>query len=157
MMSDEIRCSIEFRADDSRESPGRIVGTLLVYGERAGDRPEVFAPDSLTFADGGLVLNRQHERRNPIMRFTPEVRGRELVIDAKLPNTSAGRDAASEVKSGLLRGLSIEFVSKREENRGGLRTILSGELRGAGLVDSPSYSGSSVAVRRQGGRVERWR
>ena len=144
-MNDEIRCSIEYRADDSRESPGRIIGTLLVYGERAGDRPEVFAPDSLTFADGGLVLNRQHERRNPIMRFTPELRGRELVIDAKLPNTSAGRDAAAEVKSGLLRGLSIEFVSKREENRGGLRTILSGELRARAL---------SI---RQVTRVRRWR
>ena len=157
MMSDEIRCSIEFRADDSRESPGRIVGTLLTYGERSSDRPEVFAPDSLTFADGGLVLNRQHERRNPIMRFTPELRGRELVIDAKIPNTSAGRDAASEIKSGLLRGLSVEFIATRQESRGGIRTILAGELRGAGLVDSPSYSGSSVAVRRQGGRVDRWR
>ena len=91
------------------------------------------------------------------MRFTPELRGRELVIDAKLPNSTAGRDAAIEIKSGLMRGLSVEFVSKREENRGGIRTILAGELRGAGLVDSPSYSGSSVAVRRQGGRVERWR
>ena len=156
-MSDEIRCAIEYRADDSRESPGRIIGTLLIYGEKAGDRPEVFAPNSLTFADGGLVLNRQHERRSPIMRFTPEVRGRELLIDAKLPNTSAGRDAAFEVKSGLLRGLSIEFIATRQENRGGIRTILAGELRGAGLVDSPSYKGSSVAVRRQGGRVERWR
>ena len=47
---------------------------------------------------------------------------------------SAGRDAAAEVKSGLYcADLSIEFISKREENRGGLRTILSGELRGAGL------------------------
>ena len=134
-MSDEIRCAIELRADDSRESPGIIVGVLLRYGERASDRPEVFEADSLTFADGGLILNRQHERRNPIMRFTPELRGRELVIDARLPNTTAGRDAASEVRSGLMRGLSIEFIAKREENRGGLRTILAGELRGAGLVD----------------------
>ena len=76
----------------------RMVGTLLVYGEKAGDRPEVFAPDSLTFAMVGWFLNRQHERRSPIMRFTPEVRGRELVIDAKLPNTAAGRDAAAEVQ-----------------------------------------------------------
>ena len=111
---EEIRCSIEFREDDSRESPGRIVGTLLSYGKRSTDRPEVFAPDSLTFGKD-LVLNRQHERRAPIMRFTPEVRGRDLVIDAKLPNTTAGRDAAFEVRSGLLRGLSIEFVSTREE------------------------------------------
>ena len=79
------------------------------------------------------------------------------MIDARLPNTTAGRDAAIEVKNGLMRGLSIEFVSKREENRGGIRTILAGELRGAGLVDDPSYSGSLVAVRSRGGRTERWR
>ena len=51
----------------------------------------MFAPGSLTFAAGGLVLNRQHERRNPIMRFTPELRGDALVIDAKLPSGNIGR------------------------------------------------------------------
>ena len=128
----EIRCAIEIR-DETDGGPGRIVGTLLTYGERAGDRAEVFAPGSLTFAAGGLVLNRQHERRNPIMRFTPELRGRALVIDAKLPSTAAGKDAAAEVKSGLMRGLSIEFNASREENRGGVRTILAGVLQGAGI------------------------
>ena len=138
MNVEEIRCSIEFRADDSRESPGRIVGTLLTYGETAGDRAEVFAPGSLTFPSGGIVLNRQHVRKAPILRFVPELRGGALVIDAKLPNTSAGRDAAEEIRGGLFRGLSIEFNASREENRGGVRTILAGVLHGAGLVDSPS-------------------
>ena len=59
---DEIRCAIELRADDSRESPGRIVGTLVTYGERASDRPELFEAGSLTWPDGGVVLNRQHTR-----------------------------------------------------------------------------------------------
>ena len=104
-----------------------------------------------------MVLRRQHVRQSPILRFVPQLRGNALVIDAKLPNTSAGRDAASEVRSGLFTGLSVEFTAKQEENRGGIRTILAGELHGAGLVDSPSYSGSRVAVRRQGGRVDRWR
>ena len=38
---DEIRCKIEVREDESRLSPGRIVGTLITYGERASDRPEL--------------------------------------------------------------------------------------------------------------------
>ena len=150
-MDNEIRCSIEYRVDDTRESPGKIYGVLLTYGEKAADRPEVFAPNSLTFADGGLILNRQHQRHSPIMRFVPQVRGNELVIDARLPNTAAGRDAASEVRSGLFRGLSIEFNASREENRGGVRTILAGVLHGAGLVDTASYKGSTVAVRNKGG------
>ena len=57
----EIRCSIELRADASRESPGRIVGTLLTYGERASDRPELFEQGSLQWDEKtGIVLNRQH-------------------------------------------------------------------------------------------------
>ena len=34
-MKDEIRmCSIELRADDSRQSPGRLYGVLMKYGVR---------------------------------------------------------------------------------------------------------------------------
>ena len=51
-MTRELRCKIEYRADDSRQSPGRIVGTLMTYGERAADRPEVFAADSLRWGRG---------------------------------------------------------------------------------------------------------
>ena len=46
-MADEIRMAIECRADEDRLGPGRIVGTLMVYGKRARDRAEVFEPGSL--------------------------------------------------------------------------------------------------------------
>ena len=67
-MKDEIRCAIEFREDTDRTGPGRLVGTILTYGQRAKDRPEVFEPGSLTWPDTGVVLNRQHARGAPIMR-----------------------------------------------------------------------------------------
>ena len=41
-MSDEIRCKIEYREDESRQSPGRLYGVLMPYETRAVDRPEVF-------------------------------------------------------------------------------------------------------------------
>ena len=41
-MKDEIRCSIEVREDEARLGPGRLVGTIMRYGERAADRPELF-------------------------------------------------------------------------------------------------------------------
>ena len=67
-MNDEIRCSVELRADDSRQGPGRLVGRIVRYGERARDRAELFEPGSLTWPADGVVLNRQHERGAPIMR-----------------------------------------------------------------------------------------
>ena len=80
-MKDEIRCAVEFREDTDRTGPGRLVGTVLTYGQRAKDRAEVFEKDSLSWPSDGVVLNRQHARGAPIMRVIPELRGDALVID----------------------------------------------------------------------------
>ena len=68
----------------ARRSPGRLVGTVLTYGERASDRAEIFETGALTWPEGGVTLNRQHQRGAPIMRVTPEVRGDAIVIDVLL-------------------------------------------------------------------------
>lgn len=146
---DEIRCAFELREDDSG-SPGRITGVLLRYGERAADRPELFEADSLRWAAEGIVLNRQHNRAAPIMRVVPVVKEGAVMIDAPLPDTLAGRDAAAEIRGGLMRGLSVEFRAVKESFEGNLRRIKEAVLGGAGLVDSPSYAGSGVEVRDRG-------
>ena len=148
----EIRCSVELRQDDA--SPGRLYGVLLNYDERAADRAETFERGALEWPDAGVVLNRQHSRQSPIMRVVPEVRGAAVVVDAPLPDTAAGRDAAREIRDGLFTGLSVEFRAKRQRYVGGVRRISSALLRGAGLVDDPSYRGSRVELR---GRTERRR
>ena len=151
---DELRCAIEYRADESRQSPGRIVGVLLSYGEQALDRAEKFEAGSLHWPDGGIVLNEQHNRQAPIMRFTPEVVGKEVRIDAPLPDTQRGRDAATMVKNGTFQGLSIEFRSEAEGRSAGTRMIRRASLSAAALVDSPSHK-SSVEVRGKAGRRPR--
>ena len=145
-MADEIRMSIEIRQDDSRQSPGRIVGTMLTYGRKARDRAELFESGALSWPDDGIILNRQHERGKPIMRIVPEVRGKELVIDSLLPDTQAGRDAATEIRNGLFKGLSIEFRALRQKYVGGIRRISKGMLTGLAVVDSGSYD-TTVEVR----------
>ena len=153
---DEIRMKIEFREDETRQTPGRLVGTLVTYGERASDRAEVFEIGSLSWPDDGVILNRQHLRQSPIMRVLPVVEGNEVKIDAALPDTSAGRDAAAEIRGGsdglaLFRGLSVEFKAVRQSIVAGVRRISAAVLSGAAIVDSPSFSGSSVEVRAKGG------
>ncbi|MCY3813971.1 MAG: HK97 family phage prohead protease [Gammaproteobacteria bacterium] len=146
-MNIEIRCAIEYRADQARLSPGHLSGVLLTYGERARDRREVFAPGSLSWPDDGVVLNLAHDRKRPVMRCTPLLEGRDVRIAFDLPDTTAGRDAAVMVRNGTLRGFSAEFVAIDEGRRDGLREIRAARLVGAGLVDDAAY-GNSAEVRR---------
>ena len=152
----EIRCRIEYRADETRQSPGRLYGRLLTYGERAADRPERFAPGALSWPDGGIPLRRQHNRNQPIAQIVPRIEGDGLIVDQPLPDTTAGRDAAAEVRAGLLRGMSVEFRSERERQHGGIREIERAALVGAGLVDEPSYRSAVVELRGRGGRRRLW-
>ena len=138
---------IEYRAADEYASgPGTIAGRVLTYGERALDRPERFMPGALSWDAAGVMLHRQHNTKLPIMRLIPEVRGREVWIDAKLPDTTIGRDTAIEVRNGTFKGLSVEFGSLRETRQAGVRQIHRAMLTGIGLVGESSYS-TTVEVR----------
>ena len=154
-MSDEIRCSIECREDETRRGPGRIVGRILTYGERATDRPELFERGALTWPADGVVLNRQHARGAPIMRVLPTQVGDELRIDQALPDTIAGRDAATEIRGGLMRGLSVSFQAGRQAFVGGVRRISQASMTAVGLVDSPSYDAPVEVRARVHGRRHR--
>ena len=153
----EIRCAVEFRADETRQSPGRLTGTLLTYEKRATDRAELFKDGALSWPENGIVLNVQHDRKQPLTRFTPVIEGREVRVDVPLPDTGAGRDIATLVRNGTMTGLSIEFRSRQESQRNGLREVRAAELLGAAVVDSPSYQGQlEVRERRRQGRLPRW-
>ena len=151
-----LTCTIECRADTSRQSPGILRGVLIRFGEIASDRRERFAADSLHWPATGIPLRRQHVRSQPIAQITPRVENNALIVDQSLPDTVAGRDAAAEIRGGLLRGLSIEFKAERERQHGGVRVIQRAELVGAGLVDAPSYDSATVEVRGRGGRRRVW-
>lgn len=149
----ELRFAIELR-DGPEGCPGLLSGTLLTYGEVSPSHREVFAPGALSWPKAGIVLNRQHNRGLPIMRVVPQQDGNRVLLNAPLPDTVAGRDAAQEVRDGLFRGLSVEFHAVRDVRRAGLRHVLEAVLRGAGLVTDPSYTGSLVTVR-SAGQVDR--
>ena len=148
---------IRIEADPNRGGPGILAGVLMPYGERAADRPEMFEAGALHWPADGVLLRAMHKRENPIARFTPEASESEVRASIELPDTTAGRDAAANVRAGVLKGLSVEFHSERERMDGGLRVIERAALVGAGLVDSGAYAGASVEVRNEGqGRRRLW-
>ena len=154
-MKDEIRCAVECRQDETRSGPGRLVGRILTYGQRAVDRAELFERGALTWPADGVVLNRQHTRGAPIMRVQPTQVGDELRIDQALPDTVAGRDAATEIRSGLLRGLSVSFQAARQSFAGGVRRISSAAMTAVAVVDDPSYDAPVEVRARVHGRRHR--
>lgn len=151
MEAAELRCAIEFRADESRQSPGILHATLMVYETRARSRRETFARGSLEWPEHGIVLNTQHSRADAFARVVPTDRGDDVVIDVALPDTAKGRDIATEMRSErpLYRGMSVEFVAREQHWRNGLRVIDRAELRGAALDTSPDYD-APIEVRASG-------
>ena len=144
---DLLTCEVRFTEDESRQSPGRMTGTLLTYEVRAKDRPELFKRSALTWGDKGIVINEMHDRQRPILRALPFLDGDSLKIDQKIPDTQRGRDAATNIREGVFTGLSVEFHALQEVRRAGVREISKGYLSAGGLVDVPSYSDSLVDVR----------
>ena len=144
---DTLLFEIRQAEDPTRESPGRIAGTLLRYNEVAKDRKEVFVRGALTWPSDGILINEMHNRNSPVLRAVPYTDGDAVKIDAPVPNSTRGRDCITNIKAGVWGGLSIEFHSRSEGRRGNLREIRSAHLGAAALVDVGAYAGSTVEVR----------
>ena len=155
-MADLILAEIEIRQDEERRGPGRLTGTLVTYGERAADRPELFELGALEWPEAGILINEQHNRQANILRVVPYLDGDAVRIDGLVPDTQRGRDAVTNIREGVYGGLSVEFRALRDSVAGGLRRIQRAMLTGAALVDMGSYRGSTVEVRERGLRRRYW-
>ena len=146
---ENLLCEVRFAEDETRQSPGRMVGILATLHSLASDRNEMFMDGALYFPrDGKIVINEMHNRQAPILKATPELVGAELRINEPFPDTQRGRDAATLVQNGTLTGLSVEmYVERATRARNGIREIRRAYCPRAGLVDVPSYADSLVEVR----------
>ena len=133
---------------------GTISGVVMRYGDIA-ELPwgtEEFKAGAFSGINKAeLWANRMHDRRQPLantleesLRFKDS--DKELTTEIDLPDTSAGRDVEVEVDKGLLRGLSIEFLTVRDElnYETGHRVVTEARLFGWGVVDRPAYPRSTV-------------
>ena len=156
---ERLEIPLEYRADDSHDSPGVLRATLMAYGQRGRAGNELFEQDALHWRPDGIVIRELHPPRDaqgrpiistpPILRTVPFLENRELKISAPLPNTTRGRDIAEVMKgpNPLYGGMSVEFRAEKEYRRGGLRIVTKGFLDGAALVLRGEYADAIVEVR----------
>ena len=144
----------ELRYDEDK----RIVsGTAMRYGDVAelpwGEK-ERFEPGA--FGDiGDVLLNVQHDRSMPLARTTggtltlSDMAG-ALTVEATLPDTTIANDAIANIRAGILRGLSVEFIPHTTGVEDDVIVVSKAELRGIGVVDRPAYPASKLNPRSKG-------
>ena len=143
---------VEVRADDE----GRVLrGTAVTYGDVANlpfgrERIEAgaFAPI------GDVILNASHDRSTPLARTAGAGleladSGERLAFSATLPETRAADDILTLVRTGVMRGASIEMRVTGQRFESGVRIIERATLAAIGIVDSPAYPQSEIEARRK--------
>ena len=144
--------ALEFR--ETEGGVGVVTGTIIRYGDRATFPwgTEEFKAGAFGILDGAVFkANRMHQRwqplgrtgRNLVITDTPEAMRAELT----LPDTTYGRDVATEIRDGLLTGMSLEFRATKDDVVGTHRVIETARMGGFGVVDDPAYPGSGAEMR----------
>lgn len=145
-----------FSGVECRAEGRSIFGPALVYGDVSPTHKERFTPGAFGDLDETTRwLDIEHDKSRLLawtgagleLRDSPEA----LMVTATLPVTPLHDTALQQVRDRRMRGFSIEFVSKEEHRESGIRVISAGSLQGLALVRNPSYTQSTVEVRRGGG------
>ena len=149
---DQLLCEeLRFEEDETRQSPGRLIASLVTEGKPARDRPEMFLRGALEWDENeGIPIDVQHTRSSLAARAYP-VRDSNstLRIDAPLVDGVWGREARALVKGKVATGMSISFNPIRQSRKNGLIVIERARLIRASIVDRGSYD-TDIEVRQAG-------
>ena len=143
----------ELRFDDKER---RISGTVMRYGDVAtlpwGEKEKFEAGAFGEVAGADVTLNVQHDRAQPLARTLGGTMqlidtGASLAVEATLPDTTIANDAVANIRAGILRGFSVEFIPDETKMDGDTIVVEKANLRGIGVVDRPAYQKSKVLPR----------
>jgi HK97 family phage prohead protease len=145
------------RADDGGDIIGTGYGMAVPYGveiEYDGMR-ESFAPGAFDTAAvvGKPLAYRHNEPIGVITAASNEPDG--LYIDFDVVNTSLGRDAATLMRTGSSRGLSVAFAPLESKRTQGKNAIVytKAALAEVSLTHQPAYSTAGVGSIREDGET----
>ena len=153
MQTEAIVVPIELR-EASGDTKARLTGVLLPIGRVAVDRQEVFTPGSVQFPATGVRLLLEHRGRE-VCRFTPieDATAGEWRIDAELPDTPEGREAAALVKSGTRPALSVEMYVLADQRVSRVREIRSALIEATALCKEGCYGQARAELRSRAVKV----
>ena len=140
--------------DDGRTVEGRIVP----YGETV-----TLAESKESFARGvfgetnpdDVVMLWQHDVSQPIGRMSALTEADDGAYGTfRLADSERAREALSLIRDGVIRGLSIGFMSLQSQKRAGVREHIKARLMETSLVTFPAYPTAGVLAVRKEERME---
>ena len=142
---------------------GVVTGTVIRYGDVATIFwfTEEFRAGAFTGRMDDMIANRMHQRTQPLARSGVGLKvtdtSERMTGEVTLPETSCGRDTAVEVAKKILRGLSLEFSTIKDEfdYETDHRIVVEARMHGFAIVDRPAYS-DSVAKMKRWDKMKRW-
>ena len=144
----------EYRVTD--DGLGVVTGTVIRYGDVANILwfTEEFRAGAFEGRMDDMLANRMHQRTQPLARsgggLTVTDSSERMTAEVTLPDTTCGRDTSVEVAKKLLRGLSVEFKSIKDEYdyEKDHRVVIEARMYGFGIVDTPAYPDSVAKMKR---------
>ena len=147
--------TLELR-EDPGGGPGIVSATLMVYGDTADiyGVKESVAPDAFGEPENlGLRANYMHQRAQPLGNSKTNLQVKDsptrLTAELTLPDNTRGRDAAVDIREGLIEGASVDFYMEKYDLDVKARTIRQTRARlvGFGIVDIPAFKRSRIQLR----------
>ena len=148
---------VPFEVRQNEEGQTVVEGTVIRYGDVAdiaGWFTEEFRAGWVKNSSELMIANRMHNRDQPLatselgLKITDN--SERMTAEVTLPDTTYGRDAATEVDLGLLRGMSLEFLVSMDEYdyKKDHRVVVEARMFGFGIIDRPAYPDSVAQVKR---------
>ena len=148
---------IPFTTRQTEDGQTVVEGTVIRYGDVAdigGWFTEEFRAGWVENASDLMIVNRMHNRSQPLatneLGLTLKDSTERMTAEVTMPDTTYGRDAATEVDLGLLRGMSLEFLVSTDEYdyKKDHRVVVKGRMFGFGIVDRAAYPDSIAQIKR---------
>lgn len=124
---------------DSLKDDGSFIGVATTFGnvDKTGDRIEASAFDTSAGTEVPILF--AHKTDEPVGLGKLEKSGDGILLKGQLNlETTAGREAYSNLKAGIIKSLSIGFQLVRSVFEGSVRVIKQGIIREVSLVLFPA-------------------